>query len=215
MKRLFGTAKAQPKAAPAPSLQETSTRIDSRVSDLEAKIAKCDQDVRRHMQRGPQAKPLAMQSLQRKKMYEQQLQQLLGTQFNIDSLAGAQEQADLAVVTVEAMKAGTQDLRERYSKFAGIGDVDKLMDSMADLQDEIQDINDALSSSYAVPGGFDEAEFEKEFAQLEEEVSMEKLVGGPGSGGGPSGALPAYLDPAPTIPAASSKHPVAEATAEK
>lgn len=35
----------------------------------------------------------------RKKMYEQQRNQILGTQFNVDSLAGAQEQARLQHVT--------------------------------------------------------------------------------------------------------------------
>ena len=43
-------------------------------------------------------------------MYEQQRDQILGTQFNVDSLAGAQEQAEINVMTVEAMKAGHQDL---------------------------------------------------------------------------------------------------------
>ena len=78
------------------------------------------------------------------------------------------------------------------------------MDDMADLNDEIGDINEvptvllahlgwsqAISTSYAVPDGFDEASFEAEpgaedrsslppilrFNALEEEMKMEALAG--------------------------------------
>merc|ERR1719359_1550164 len=37
-----------------------------------------------------QNKQLALQAMKRKKMYEQQRNQILGTQFNVDALAGQQ-----------------------------------------------------------------------------------------------------------------------------
>merc|ERR1740121_360675 len=204
MNRLFGAPKAAPApAGPAPSLSDASGRIDSRITELEAKIDKCDQDIRRYMSqgKGPTQKQLALQCMKRKKMYEQQRDQILGTQFNVDCLAGAQEQADLTAMTVEAMQAGHQDLKQRYAKMGGAGDIEKLMDSMADLQDEIQDMNEALSTSYAVPDGFDESAFEHEFSALEEEMALEKITGvGPG-------AVPDYLPapvPAAPVPAAAA-----------
>lgn len=180
MKRLFGAPKAAPPSGPAPSLSDASGKMDKRVTDLEGKIAKCDEDLRRYLQGGrgaAQQKQLALQTMKRKKMYEQQLQTLLGTQFNIDSLAGSQEQAEMTVTAVEAMRAGQQDLKQRYAALGGVGDIEKLMDDMADMQDEISDINEAISTSYAVPDGFDEAAFEEEFSALEEEITMEKLTG--------------------------------------
>mmetsp|Transcript_131639 Transcript_131639/g.312082 ORF Transcript_131639/g.312082 Transcript_131639/m.312082 type:complete len:146 (+) Transcript_131639:2-439(+) len=136
-------------------------------------------------------------------MYEQQRDQILGTQFNVDSLAGAQEQAEINIMTVEAMKVGHQDLKERYQQIGGVMDIEKLMDNMADLNDEIADINEAISTTYAVPDGFDEASFEAEFSALEEEMKMEALAG-------ISSAKPSYL-PAETPAATEAKEPVASA----
>eukprot|EP00913_Durusdinium_trenchii_P013558 g12728.t1 len=226
MKRLFGAPKQAPVAGPAPSLQDTSARIDTRVTELEKKIAKCDeeriyvffflrgrsrnrlssQDLRRYVgAKSGQQKQLALQCLKRKRMYEQQRDQILGTQFNVDSLAGAQEQAEINVMTVEAMKAGHQDLKERYTQIGGVMDIERLMDDMADLNDEIYDINEAISTSYAVPDGFDEASFEAEFSALEEEMKMEALAGI-----NSSSAKPSYLPEAEKP--AEEPAPVAEAS---
>lgn len=180
MKRLFGAAKpeAAPKG-PAPSLSDASGKIDTRVEELEKKINKCDEDIRRYMA-GPgaaQKKQLIMQSMKRKKMYEQQLTQIVGTQFNIDALAGQQEQAELTVTAVTAMQAGHQAVKEQYAQLGGVGDIERLMDDMADFSDEIAEINDAMSASYMVPDGFDESAFEGEFAAMEEEMKMSQLAG--------------------------------------
>lgn len=206
MKRLFGAPKQAPVTGPAPSLQDTSTRIDTRVTELDKKIAKCDEDLRRYAgaSKSGQQKQLALQCLKRKKMYEQQRDQILGTQFNVDSLAGAQEQAEINVMTVEAMKGGYQELKERYTQIGGVMDIERLMDDMADLNDDIADINEAISASYAVPDGFDEASFEAEFSALEEEMKMEALTGV---------AKPSYL-PEAEKPAVKEPAPVAEAAAE-
>merc|ERR1712032_640434 len=162
---------------------------------------------------GAQQKQLALQTMKRKKMYEQQRDTLLGTQFNVDCLAGAQEQAEMTVTAVEAMRAGQQDLKQRYADLGGVGDIEKLMDNMADLQDEISDINEAISTSYAVPDGFDEAAFEEEFSVLEEEITMEKLAGMSNP------ARPTYLPAQPasdsaTIPPSSAPADASSAAAE-
>merc|ERR1711920_241044 len=93
------------------------------------------------------------------------------------------------------MKAGQADLKERYAKLGGIDDIDKLMDSMADMNDEIQETNEVLSTAYAVPDGFDEASCEAEFNAIEEELTMERLSG-------INTAPPSYLTPATTEPGA-------------
>jgi len=207
MKRLFGTApaKAGP-AAPPPSLSDATQKMDSRVEHLDQKIAKCEEDLRRYMTPGKQNKSLAVATLKRKKMYEGQRDQMVATQFNIDCMAGAQEQMEVTVMSVEAMKAGQQDLKQRYAALGGIGEIEDMMDSMADLNDEIQDINEALATSYAVPDGFDEASCEAEFAALEEEMKMDALMGI---------SAPSYLQQAaPAQPATATSAVEATAPAE-
>jgi charged multivesicular body protein 5 len=203
MNRLFGKQNEVAPKGPAPSLAEATSKMDTRATALEEKIAKCDEDIRRYMQGRPPQKSLALQTMKRKKMYMQQRDQLLGTQFNVECLAGAQEQAELTVLNVEAMKAGQADLKERYAQLGGVGNIEKMMDDMADLNDEIQDINEAMSTSYAVPDGFDEADLEAEFGALEEEMKMESLAGL----SKPSYLAPAAAAPAP-VPAAADPAPV-------
>jgi len=207
MKRLFGKAKEQPAATPATSLSEASARAGSRADELQAKINACEQDIKRHMEKGPAAKQLALQCMKRKKMYEQQRDQLIGTQFNVECLAGAQEQAELTAMTVAAMQHGHNQLKQQQSRLGGVTDIEKLMDDMADLNAEMADVNEALSSSYAVPDGFNDADCEAEFAALEEQIAAEKL-----DGRYVSDARPDYL-PAAQQPASASTAGAAEAAA--
>mmetsp|Transcript_6134 Transcript_6134/g.14657 ORF Transcript_6134/g.14657 Transcript_6134/m.14657 type:complete len:220 (-) Transcript_6134:87-746(-) len=213
MKRFFGTEKAQPEVSEH-ALGDASSKMDASLQDLDAKIARCDEDLKRQMAAGRGAnKQVAMQTMKRKKMYEQQRSQLLGTQFNIDSLAFAQEQASTTAVTIQAMKAGQQKLKQQYAQM-NVGDVERLMDEMADLQGDAQEIQDILSQNYAVPDGFDEAEFEQEFAQLEEEMKMDQLYGKPSylstptpTAGTPAPAASSALSPEQPAPAADAAVP--------
>lgn len=77
MQRIFGVAKAQPKAAApykGPTLSEAAEKMDGRVTDLDAKIKQCDEEIKKYLAqaKGPgaqTAKMRAMQALKRKKMY--------------------------------------------------------------------------------------------------------------------------------------------------
>merc|ERR1719188_1550518 len=134
MNRLFGRAKAEPEKGPAPSLQDASAKIDAQIQNLEEKIVKAEQEAREHVAKGatnPTAKARALQAMKKKKMYEQQRDQLLGTQFNVENLAFQQEQAEVTLTAVEAMKAGQDQLKAQQQKI-NIGQVDKLTDDLAE-----------------------------------------------------------------------------------
>lgn len=161
--------------------------MDNRLVDLEAKIAKCDEEIRGYMKGGANRKQMAVQVMKRKKMYEQQRNQLMGQQFNVDQLAFQQEQVETTAITISAMKAGAADLKQQYTQMK-IADVERLMDDMADLSEMAQEINDVMAESFAVPDGFDEAACEEEFLALEEEMKAEALL--------PGLNLPSYLPPA-------------------
>merc|ERR1712232_1224671 len=144
MKRLFGSKKEEPVAAPKPSLEEAAAKIDLQIQNLETMIAKADQTIRENVAKGasnPTAKARAMQEMKKKKMYEQQRDQLLGTQFNVETLKFQQDQAEITVTAVEAMTAGQQQLKQQ-TQAINVESVDKLRDDMEDLADDIKQIGE-------------------------------------------------------------------------
>jgi len=199
----------QPGQKPAPkppSLIEASATIGAKIQDLELKISKADEEARDWIAKqstNPTAKSRAMQAIKRKKLYEQQRDQLLGTQFNVESLNFQQEQAGVTLTAVEAMQQATSHLKQKTDKI-GVDTVEKLKDDMADLQADMQDIQQALAQS---SGGLEDDEAEKELealyaaqSQQEEEDAMKILMGG----GASSHAAPAAetYNPAAQSPAA-------------
>lgn len=210
MHRLFGRAQEEPTKAPAPSLQDASAKIDSQIQTLEEKIIAAEKEAREQVAKGaanPMAKQRALQAMKKKKMYEQQRDQLLGTQFNVENLAFQQEQAEVTMTVVEAMKAGQEQLKAATGKIDA-STVDKLTDDMADLNDEMKEIQSALAASSMGVDGADDAELEDEFAKMEEEMAMMALAGG-----GASSAAPAAASAAPAAPAEAEPSPMAMASA--
>mmetsp|Transcript_52552 Transcript_52552/g.125521 ORF Transcript_52552/g.125521 Transcript_52552/m.125521 type:complete len:214 (-) Transcript_52552:123-764(-) len=210
MRRLFGGAPKE--AAPAPSLQEASSKIDLQVQSLEEKIAKCEEEIRQYATKNtPSAKTRAVQVMKRKKQYESQRDQLLGTQFNVESLAFAQEQADVTLSAVEAMKAGQQQLKHKTDAI-GAKDVDKLMDDMAELNDQMKEINEVLAQSTGM-GMEDDGELEEEFAALQAQMVQEAML--PDAKKSPAVAAPAEASTAAasTVPSEPSAIPAGAAAA--
>ncbi|CEM16447.1 unnamed protein product [Vitrella brassicaformis CCMP3155] len=192
MKRFFGTSSKAP-AKPAPSLAEASGHIDGRVTHIEAQIKKCDDELARYKQqlasvRGPaQAgiKQQALTVLKRKKMYEQQRDQLQGTQFNVDQAAFATEQLETTAMTVDAMKAANVNLKQQFKKM-DIDEIERVQEDMADLMLDQEEINDILSRNYALPQDIDEGELEAEFAALQDDVALDDATAAADS-------VPSYL----------------------
>ncbi len=109
MRRFFGSKKEE---VAAPTLDQASGSIGTRVDALDEKIKKLDAELRGHKEKlktakGPSKTTLtkrAMEVLKRKRMYETQRDQLSGQQFNIEQAGFAIESAKDTVVTVAAMK---------------------------------------------------------------------------------------------------------------
>merc|ERR1719161_2294781 len=190
MKRIFGAAKLAAAPKEAPTLGQASEKIDGQMQDLDAKIKKCDAELKECLAKGGRngpAKNRALMVLKRKKMIEQQRDQLMNTQFNVDSLAFAHEQAQNTAQTVEAMKASTEALKAQYANM-NIGDIEKMSDDIQDLMFDQEEINDLLSRAYTVPDGFDEADLDAEYEALEAEIALDQMSGSTA----PTG-MPAYL----------------------
>mmetsp|Transcript_38991 Transcript_38991/g.70395 ORF Transcript_38991/g.70395 Transcript_38991/m.70395 type:complete len:220 (+) Transcript_38991:57-716(+) len=213
MRRLFGWGKEEeaPKKDAQPTLQQAADRIDQQVQALEEKIAKSDEEIRQLVAKGstnPTAKARAMQAMKRKKMYEQNRDQLLGQQFNVENLAFQQEQAEVTAMAVQAMSAGTEQLKEQQ-KNVNINTVDKLTEDLADVQDEMKAINEALAQSSVVPDGADQETLDEEYARLEEEMAAMALAGGTPAATPAAAAVPAGYASASTAPSAPQPVPSA------
>mmetsp|Transcript_44100 Transcript_44100/g.101886 ORF Transcript_44100/g.101886 Transcript_44100/m.101886 type:complete len:225 (+) Transcript_44100:97-771(+) len=185
MRRLFGMGKEEPQKGPTPSLDDAASKISSQVNHLDEMISKADEEIRQHVSKGgsnPTAKQRALQAMKRKKMYEQQRDQLLGTQFNVETLKFQQDQAEITLTAVEAMKAGQAQLKKQTDQI-NVNSVDKLKDDMDELASEMKEIGEALGSSSIVDGAADD-ELAAEYAKMEEEMTAEALASGLGSGGG-------------------------------
>eukprot|EP00933_Yihiella_yeosuensis_P038984 TRINITY_DN32933_c0_g1_i1.p1 TRINITY_DN32933_c0_g1~~TRINITY_DN32933_c0_g1_i1.p1 ORF type:complete len:214 (-),score=93.74 TRINITY_DN32933_c0_g1_i1:50-691(-) len=199
----LGSSQPPKPADAAPTLEHANQKIEKQVEDLEAKISKASEEAKTFVAQqatNPTAKARAMQALKRKKMYEQQRDQLVATQFNLENIAFQQEQAKITATAVDAMSAATEQLKNQKAGMS-VDKVDRLTDEMQELAGEMKDIQSALaSSSMAGADGVDadaEAELAAMYAQQsakEEEEAMAILA---------KGGLAAPSAPA-AVPAATS-----------
>lgn len=208
--RAMGGRQSKPQEqAPAPSLEDAAGNIDKKIEEIEEKIQKAQEEAKQYVAQqstNATAKARAMQALKRKKMLEQQRDQLVNTHFNVENMRIQQDQAEINAQTVLAMKEANEKLKQQQKQM-GVEDVEKLTDEIADMQAEMKDIQTALAASSSLGvGGEEEAEDElkalyAEQAQKEAEEAMAILAGG--------GAAPAPVAPTPAAPAAAKAAPVA------
>lgn len=176
MKRVFGKKKV---AAPAPSLEDASKGIGTRIDGMDAKIQACENELRAYKDKikktkSPAAKnqlqKRAMEVLKRKRMYEKQRDTASAQQFNIDQTAFSLESSKATISTVAAMKAANKDLRNTLRKDLDIDGIDDLADDMAELMDDFNEINEALGQNFATPEDLDEADLDAELEMLGDEL---------------------------------------------
>ena len=118
MDRLFG--KAKPKT-PAPTLNDAIQGADARVDSISKKIDSLDQELMKYKQQiakmrpGPgqnTVKQRAMRVLKQKKMYEQQMDQLMQQSFNMEQQQMTTQSMQDTVTTVNAMKTSVKTMQK-------------------------------------------------------------------------------------------------------
>mmetsp|Transcript_41563 Transcript_41563/g.82241 ORF Transcript_41563/g.82241 Transcript_41563/m.82241 type:complete len:271 (+) Transcript_41563:74-886(+) len=147
--------------------------VDTRVHDLECWIRKADKDAKMWVQKSrtdPLARQRALQCVKQKKQYEQYRDNLLGTQFNMETMHAQTEQAKLSLMVVGAMQDGYQDLRQVHQRMGSAEEVEQLQDDLRDLTGEMGHLQEALGRSQN-----DEAdeEVEAEWRRLQEQMLQE------------------------------------------
>ncbi|KAF2200310.1 charged multivesicular body protein-like protein 5 [Delitschia confertaspora ATCC 74209] len=204
MNRLFGAKSTAPK----PTLNSAISNVDTRIESIDVKLAKLNAELTTYQQKlakmrdGPgktAIKQKALKVLQQRKLYESQRDQLQQQSWNMEQAGMMQDNLKNTMVTVDAMKTTTKELRKQYGKI-DIDKIERLQDEMADLMDMGNDIQESISRSYDVPEDVDEAELDAELEALGEEVELE---GGYGEAQGVPGFMlddanpPQFIDEPP------------------
>eukprot|EP00124_Ichthyophonus_hoferi_P004656 Ihof_evm3s540 gene=Ihof_evmTU3s540 len=169
---LFGKAKkAPPPKETLDKLRETASTLQKREEYLNAKV----------MGEMAQAKKLArtnqkaaLMCLKRKKMYEAQVQQLAGTQMNIEQQINAIEGTATNVETINVMKMAAKQMKKMHNNMT-VEDIDDTMVEIQEQMDVANEIGEALGQSMGQQ--FDEADLLDELDLLEQEEVENQLMG--------------------------------------
>jgi charged multivesicular body protein 5 len=119
-------------------------------------------------------KQKALKVLQQRKLYEGQRDQLQQQSWNMEQAGMMQDNLKNTMITVDAMKTTTKELRKQYGQ-VNLDKIEQLQDEMADLMEMGNEIQESISRSYDIPEDVDEAELDAELEALGEEVELEGI----------------------------------------
>ncbi|KAF5748515.1 vacuolar protein sorting-associated protein 32 2 [Tripterygium wilfordii] len=117
----------------------------------------------------------ALRCLKRKKLYEQQIEQLGNSQLRIHDQMIMFEGAKATTETVSALRTGAAAMKA-MQKATNINDVDKTMDEINEQSDNMKQIQEALAAPIGAAADFDEDELEAELEDLEGAELEEQLL---------------------------------------
>ncbi|URD97950.1 Vacuolar protein sorting-associated protein 32 [Musa troglodytarum] len=120
-------------------------------------------------------KRAAIQCLKRKRLYEQQVEQLGNFQLRLHDQIIMLEGAKATTETVDALRTGAAAMKA-MQKATNIDDVDKTMDEINEQTERMQQIQEALSAPIGAAADFDEDELEAELEELEGVELEEQLL---------------------------------------
>ena len=121
-------------------------------------------------------KQRAMQVLRRKKMYEQQLSQLMATSFNMERTNFAIENAKATHEHISAMRDASKTLQHQNAA-VNLDELEDMQDDFADMLADADEVQDVLGRSYDMGEDVDEADLDAELSALGDELDMDELEG--------------------------------------
>ncbi|CAM6093425.1 unnamed protein product [Calypogeia fissa] len=119
-------------------------------------------------------KRAAINCLKRKKLFEAQVEQLAQYQLRLHDQMILLEGAKATTDTVDALRSGANAMKA-IQKATNIDDVDRTMESINEQQDNMKQIQEALSTPVGPAAEFDDDELEAELEELEDEDLNEDL----------------------------------------
>ncbi|KAE8687543.1 Vacuolar protein sorting-associated protein 32-like protein 1 [Hibiscus syriacus] len=120
-------------------------------------------------------KRVAIQCLKRKRLYEQQIEQLGNFQLRVHDQMIMLEGAKATTETIDALGTGAAAMKA-MQKATNIDDVDKTMDEINEQTKNMKQIQEALSAPIGAAADFDEDELEAELEELEGAELEEQLL---------------------------------------
>ncbi|KAJ7533791.1 hypothetical protein O6H91_13G065200 [Diphasiastrum complanatum] len=195
--RLFGKPKVEPSTLSSlDKLNETLEMLEKKEKVLQKKIAAEIEKAKEYTR--AKNKRAAIACLKRKKLYENQVEQLGNFQLRIHDQMIMLEGAKATTETVDALRSGAVAMKA-IQKATNIDDVDKTMDEINEQTENMKQIQEALSAPIGAAADFDDDELEAELEELEGAELEEELLKPATS------APPSRVPPAPPIP--TQKHP--------
>jgi len=178
MRGLFGGRKkkaAKPKQLGAnDAIQHTRNTIETlekREAHLEKQISQLLSEAKARNKKGD--KKGAIYRLKRKKLLEKELQSLCDKKLNLEKNIITLDSAIVNQNMVGTMNMVKNTLAAEMKK-ADVDTVDEVMDDMAELMDQQNEINEALGNPMGED--YDEDELADELADLEDEIELEDEV---------------------------------------
>jgi len=200
MQRFMGMGK-QVEAPPPPDMAEATGKLEERGKQIQEKINECDRKLIDYKEQiknrgGASVKQKAMMELKKRKQYEQQLEQLMGSQMTLETVQFQTEQMQTTMMTVEAMAHATTAMKQQMGAI-NLDKLEMMQDDLEDMMMDQEEIQEVLGRNCDL-NGVDDADLEAEFAALEEEVAFERFE--------PASAAPSYL-PTQVGPSAEAAAP--------
>ncbi|KAI7755160.1 hypothetical protein M8C21_026030 [Ambrosia artemisiifolia] len=172
--RVFGKPKQQPNAVTSlDKLNETLEMLEKKEKVLLKKASAEVEKAKDYTK--AKNKRAAIQCLKRKKLYEQQIEQLGNFQLRIHDQMIMLEGAKATTETVDALRTGASAMKA-MQKATNIDDVDKTMDEINEQTENMKLIQEALATPMGAAADFDEDELEAELEELEGAELEEQLL---------------------------------------
>ena len=179
MFNFFKKKEEKPKPKPV-DLNITSMNLSNKLNETSLKINAVDKELKSQLQiyrtaRNPtqkaQAKKKATQLLKKKKMYEQHYNNLSNTQMTVDSAnMDCQIMRDNLNI-MQVMKDTVQVQKDTLHSMGGIEGMYDVMDDMAEIREEQQDLNEEFQRNYDVDVG--DEELDAELDDLDYQMRLE------------------------------------------
>ncbi|KAI3800651.1 hypothetical protein L1987_28745 [Smallanthus sonchifolius] len=172
--RVFGKPKQEANAVTSlDKLNETLEMLEKKEKVLLKKAAAEVEKAKDYTK--AKNKRAAIQCLKRKKLYEQQIEQLGNFQLRIHDQMIMLEGAKATTETVDALRTGAAAMKA-MQKATNIDDVDKTMDEINEQTENMKLIQESLATPMGAAADFDEDELEAELEELEGAELEEQLL---------------------------------------
>ena len=179
MFNFFKKKEEKPKPKPV-DLNITSMNLSNKLNETSLKINALDKELKSQLQiyraaRNPtqkaQAKKKATQLLKKKKMYEQHYNNLSNTQMTVDSANIDCQMMRDNLNIMQVMKDTVQVQKDTLRSMGGIEGMYDVMDDMAEIREEQQDLNEEFQRNYDVDVG--DEELDAELDDLDYQMRLE------------------------------------------